>query len=160
MSASNPLAGVPEDGPLLPRKPIADEGRFDITAMIDLVFMMNIFFLVTSFVAVAAKDLPLAQHVVAADQEQSVVVSLITPEAGRPAQVFLGTPGPDNEPLPNNDEQDERIRAAVEEGLTAGKKNVLIMAAKTVLHRDVARVSSAAHLVEGIKVNLGVLEFE
>ena len=44
---------------LVPSKPLVDDARFDVTAMVDLVFMMNIFFLVTWVdMALAEIDLP------------------------------------------------------------------------------------------------------
>ena len=60
---SMPASSSPfEDNPLVKRRPIHDEAKFDITAMIDLVFMMNIFFLVTSVTAALAEiDLPAAR---------------------------------------------------------------------------------------------------
>lgn len=39
------------DGPLVTHRPLRDDAKFDITAMIDLVFMMNIYFLVTTVTA-------------------------------------------------------------------------------------------------------------
>ena len=48
-----------DDDMLVPRKSLADDARFDVTAMVDLVFMMNIFFLVTwAEMARAEIDLP------------------------------------------------------------------------------------------------------
>ena len=43
-----------EENALIPRKPISDDAHFDITAMVDLVFMMNIYFLVAWIVAATA----------------------------------------------------------------------------------------------------------
>ena len=70
------------DDRLLPAKPLAEEARFDITAMIDLVFMMNIFFLVTTVAAALAElDLPPARHAVAAelDDAHAMVARKIQP---------------------------------------------------------------------------------
>ena len=52
-----------EENVLVPHKPLVDDARFDVTAMVDLVFMMNIFFLVTWVeTALAEIDLPTARH--------------------------------------------------------------------------------------------------
>ena len=56
------------------------------------------------------------------------------------------------------EEQDDRIRQAVEQGLLTGKNSVLIKAEKGVRHRDVSRVAAAAGAVEGVSLNLAVME--
>ena len=59
--------GPLESDALLGRKPHEETPEFDITAMVDLVFMMNIYFLVTFItVALAEINLPTASHVRAA----------------------------------------------------------------------------------------------
>ena len=64
MSPSRPAASPapdPRDGakPLVARRSLVDDAHFDVTAMVDLVFMMNIFFLVSWVVAnLAEMDLP------------------------------------------------------------------------------------------------------
>ena len=54
----------PASDELIARRPDSEPPEFDITAMVDLVFMMNIYFLVT-FVTVALGELnlPAAKHV-------------------------------------------------------------------------------------------------
>ena len=65
-------------GPLIPRKTHENHSEFDITAMIDLVFMMNIYFLVTTITAALADiNLPSAQHCSPADLETSVVITIL-----------------------------------------------------------------------------------
>jgi len=71
------------------RKQLVDDARFDVTAMVDLVFMMNIFFLVTwPKCARAEIDLPTARHCTAAQKEQSIVFTVLK---GTPAVVYLAT---------------------------------------------------------------------
>ena len=71
---------------LVPSKPLVDDARFDVTAMVDLVFMMNIFFLVTWVdMALAEIDLPAARHCAAADKEESVVLTIT-----KGPRVYLG----------------------------------------------------------------------
>lgn len=159
MSETNQLATVPDDGPLPIRKQKFEEAHFDITAMIDLVFMMNIFFLVTSLATSMSEiDLPPAQHAKGADMDKSIVVTIL---AGKPPSVFLGDSKGD--PLPEGKEQEQQIQAAIEAGMTdadAPKTILLIKAEKGVLHRDVARVANLAAAHEGLKLNLAVLEFD
>ena len=144
-----------DDGPIIARKPWAQSADFDMTAMIDLVFMMNIFFLVTSLTnAMAEVDLPAAKRAVAADAKASVVITLIA--EGKQRGVYIGD-GAVGEPLADRD-QDEAVRTAIEQGLAAGKSTVLIKAEKQALYRDVNRVAAVASAIEGVKLNMAVTE--
>ena len=147
-----------DEGPLLPPKKHADEATFDITAMIDLVFMMNIFFLVTTITSALSEiDLPTAQYAVAADVENAVIVTMIS--GSEVAKVFIGD-GEVGTPLTEPDDQSQEVEAAVEAGRAAGKHNVIIKAAKGVVYRDIARVMAAAAQVEDAKINLAIVEID
>jgi biopolymer transport protein ExbD len=133
------------------------EAHVDMTAMIDLVFMLNIFFLVTTIVSTLAEvDLPAAKHVVSADPEMSVIFTVLLDRPGRPPRVYLGD-DIKKDPLPA-DSQDEAIAAASEAGRNAGKNAVIIKAEKAIPLRDIARIANAATSVEGMTLNLAVLE--
>jgi biopolymer transport protein ExbD len=142
---------------LIVRKPSSEPPEFDITAMVDLVFMMNIYFLVT-FVTVALSgiDLPSASHVAPLDAESSVTIT-VTGGGGEPVVVYLGDSA-EGQPIRDVDQQEERIRAAVEQGLAEGKHDVLIKAEKKTRLGDMFRISSAASSVEGVKLNVAVME--
>lgn len=160
MSANDPLAAVPDDGPLPIRKQPFEAPHFDITAMIDLVFMMNIFFLVTSIASTMADlDLPPAKHVKAAETDKAIVVSIASTGESSPPIVTLVKDG-ESEILPEGSEQEDKITAAIEAGMTAGKNVLLIKAERGVLHRDVNRVAMLAGGHEGLRLNLAVLEFD
>lgn len=144
---------------LLGRKPLRDDGHFDITAMIDLVFMMNIFFLVTSVGAALAEiDLPAAQHCAAVDGETAVFVTVVPHADGDAVSVYLAD-GLRGEPITDPDAQERRIRAAVEAGLDEGKSTVVFKAERRVRLREMARLTSAA-AVEGVLLSLAVMEKE
>jgi biopolymer transport protein ExbD len=147
-----------DDDTLLPGRGSSVQAQFDITAMIDLVFMMNIFFLVTTVgAALAELDLPAARHAVAAELDASVVIS-VTGGAGRQTLVYLGD-GASGEALLGSEEQEQRIRAACEAGVSGGKATVLIKAEKSVPMREIVRLSNAAS-VEGAQLHLAVIEQE
>lgn len=159
-SENDPLAAVPDDGPLPIRKQPFEAPHFDITAMIDLVFMMNIFFLVTSIASTMAEiDLAPAKHVKASDLDKAIVVSIISAGEGAPPIVQLEKDG-ESETLPEGNEQEEQITAAIEAGLLAGKNILLIKAERSILHRDVNRVATLAAGHEGLRLNLAVLEYD
>jgi biopolymer transport protein ExbD len=153
--------GALDSTELIPRQPYKEPPEFDITAMVDLVFMMNIYFLVT-FVTVSLTqvDLPAATHVAALDADTSVI---FTVEGGgdtdKPFVVYVG----DREtgvPIRGAEQQEASVKAAVEEGLAAGKTEVLLKAEKYVRLGDLFRISTAASSVEGVKLNVAVMEKE
>jgi len=161
MSDTNQMAVVPDEGPLPIRKQPFDDPYFDLTAMIDLVFMMNIFFLVTSIAsAISELDLPPARHVHAAELEKAIIVSIVSAGDGVPPTVRLEDAS-GAQTLPAGSQQEERIRAAIEAGMADGSKSLLLIKAeRAILHRDVARIASVAAGFQGLKLNLAVLEFD
>ena len=54
-------------------------------------------------------------------------------------------------------EQEREVQAAVEQGLAAGKKDVLLKAEKKVRLAELFRIATAA-AIEGVKLNVAVLE--
>ena len=148
-----------DDEPLIAKKPNHNEANFDITAMIDLVFMMNIFFLVTMVTAALEEiNLPSSNHCVAADAGESVIVSILeSPDDGGAGLVFLGE-GSSGEPLTTLEDQERQIRTAVEEGIELKKTTFLIKAERNVSLRDVARVGGWAASVQGVELKLAVIE--
>lgn len=149
----------PDEPPIKPRKAAVEDTEMDITPMIDCTFLLLIFFTVTSTPdAQTALNLAPAKHGVGVSIQDSVIISVADAGDGKPAQVYLAD-GKEGAPLSGtNDEQDAKIRQAIEDGLRTGKVNVLIKAEKGVLHRDVSRVATAAGTVEGINLNLAVME--
>ena len=131
--------------------------EFDITAMVDLVFMMNIYFLVTFVtVALGEMNLPSADHVSPLDAESAVVFTIVRSLDGESVNVYLGS-GDKGEPLGEAAELADRIQAAIEEGTAAGKDAVLLKAEKNVRLADLFRVATAAS-IEGVKLHMAVLE--
>jgi len=137
---------------LVPRKRLVDDARFDVTAMVDLVFMMNIFFLVTwAEMARAEIDLPTAKHCVRAECSKSTVFTITKGPA-----YFIGD-GPSGISI-SPGELDQKVTSVVEDGLRNDKDIVLIKAEKDVLLRDVAHLASVATAVKGTQLMLAVIE--
>jgi biopolymer transport protein ExbD len=150
------LPGGSTLGGLVPHRSSGHSAHIDMTAMVDLVFMMNIFFLVTTLVtALAEVDLPAAQHVTAADLDSAVVIT-VTGAEGQVPQVYLGD-GTSGEAL-SESELEDRIIAEVESGKRAGKTAVVIKAEKQVPLRQIGRIAAAATSVDGVELNLAVME--
>jgi len=147
-------------GESIHRKHQHENPEFDITAMVDLVFMMNIYFLVT-FVTVALSgfELPSASHCLPLDADSAVVFTLLRSGRGEPVMVYLGDPEK-GEPLTNVENLEGRIHAAVEQGVAEGRTAVLLKAGKDVRLGDVNRVATAATQLEGVSLHVAVTERE
>lgn len=147
---------------LVGRKNSGLEAELDMTSMVDLVFMMTIYFLLTALTAVLAQvDLPAARNVSAADESSSVIVTVVIRGDPRAPIVYLGkeNEGPG---LTDIDEQSERITAAVEGGPVddEGNISVMIKAEKKVRFGDMMRIAQAVGAVENAKMYVAVLELD
>jgi biopolymer transport protein ExbD len=149
--------GPRDSDELIARRPDQEPPEFDITAMVDLVFMMNIYFLVT-FVTVALGELnlPTADYCNPLDADTAVIVRMMRSLDGNSATVYLSE-GDKGEPLSDGGEQERRVQAAVEEGVANGKTAVLLKAEKKVRLADMFRIATAAS-IEGVQLHVAVLE--
>jgi len=149
-----------DEEPLVPRGSFHDDSHFDITAMIDLVFMMNIFFLVTSMAAALAEiELPSARHCLTADGAASIFITILDRADSASGLVYLGD-GPVGDPLMDPESQERGVKEAVEAARRDSKHIVIIKAAKSVPLKNVVRVAGAAVAVEGTELKLAVVEKE
>jgi biopolymer transport protein ExbD len=141
----------------IPRKPQEETPEFDITAMVDLVFMMNIYFLVTYVtVALGEISLPTANHVAPLDADTATIVTVMRSPDGRAINVFLGD-DTKSAPITDPAEQQRRVQQLVEQGMAGGKTDVLLKAEKKVRLGDLFRIATAAG-VEGVKLHVAVTE--
>ncbi len=162
MTAHSALSAsaLDDDNPLTARKPFHDEAHFDITAMIDLVFMMNIFFLVTTVGAALAEiDLPAARHCSPSDHDAAVVFTMTGGGDRGPVQVYLGDSA-SGQPLTDPGILEKQARDLIEEASRQRKTVVLIKAEKSVRLRDVARIGRIAASVPGMELKVSVVEME
>ena len=148
--------------PVLPHHAPRDEVDMDITPMIDITFLLLIFFLVTSRPDDSTKvDLPEARYGRGVSQREAVIFSVIQGGGRRLAPVYLGDGKvPQNRIDGDARQQADRIETEVRKALLEGHPNVIIKAEKGVAHREVARVSGAASRVEGIRLHFAVLEVD
>ena len=160
MPTTDAIADLGRESPLGARKRPQEDTEMDITPMIDCTFLLLIFFTVTSTPdAQTALNLATAKYGVGISQRDSIIISIAENGESQPALVYLAD-GKAGEPLKGSPaDQDAEVRNAVEEGLKAGKSEILIKAESGVLHRDVSRVAAAAGGVsETLKLNLAVME--
>ncbi len=161
--------GAPTDAPdepeifTMPRRRQQD-ADLDITPMIDVTFLLLIFFIVASRLDPSTMvDLPKAEHG-GAIQEKHAVVLLVARDANNPksALVFLGnSKNREHEVKGDTADQESKIAEYVQDGLTGSppKQHVLIKAEKGIPYRYVEEVRRAASkAIEGQSMHVGILQ--
>jgi len=150
-----------DQGPVVARRPVQESAELDITPMIDITFLLLIFFLVASTTDVQSSvELPPARYGKGVSDRTSVILTVAERGGPGPARVYLDD-GTGGSPLPDDPAaQEEQIAQYVRQGFDEGKSKVLVKAGKGVRHREVSRVAAAAGQVEGVEMYLAVLEIE
>lgn len=159
MAGMDDLTG--EDG-IRPRsKRKLDDAEMDITPMIDITFLLLIFFLVASKMDTpAAVKLPEARNGGAVGTRNSVVVTIL--QEGDKAVIYKGEAGPGSsltakDPIEQESEIAAYIESVMQEDQT--KTAVLIKAEKQVKHREVGRVAKAVSRVTEVQqLHVAVME--
>lgn len=160
ITADLPDEDLPELGPApVKKKKKKTDSEMDITPMIDMVFLLLIYFLVASTPDKStAIELPKAMYGDSVAQLNATVFTV--GEGGLDsAPVFNGDGKiPGTELSSDLDQRANEIKEAVEKGFRDDKTDVVIKADKGVLYREVDRVLTAASRVAGIKIHLAVME--
>jgi biopolymer transport protein TolR len=136
------------DGGAFKKSARKNEAELDITPMIDVTFLLLIFFMVTSTMQ-SEKDLdvPVADHGVGVDKNAASVV-VIRANDGDP-QILLGEDSARPGTL-------DEVTAFVEAGLAENREDVIVKADREVPHGFVQEGSKKAAAVEGIRFSIGV----
>ena len=146
---------------IMPRRSSqVEDAEMDITPMIDITFLLLIFFLVCSTPdQKSAIELPKAKYGKGVGERDSVIIT-VSDEGVENAPIYLADGKIDSARISDDpDEQSELIMKAVEKGRREeNKENVLIKADRNVAYREVERVIKAVSRVEGAKIYLAVLE--
>lgn len=141
------------------RKKMVEEEDVDLTPMIDVTFLMLIFFMVTS-TPDQKTEIKLAEalHGSAVSQRESVIISVAF--AGLAECPVYGADGKIPSAILSSDleKQKEQIIDLVTKGRDDGKTNVIIKADKAVAYRNIDRVIKSISATEGIKLHLAVLD--
>ena len=139
-----------------PKRKAVEDPEFDVTAMVDLVSLMNIYFLVAWVMAMQNEvDLPAAKNVVAGDPDASVIV--VVKQGDQRIEVKIGEDN-EGEPLTDRAEILKQVEAAVKAGSKEHKDTLLLKAEKEVAMKDISFIAGAAAAAENIKLRLAVLE--
>ena len=137
-----------------------EEGDLDITPMIDITFLLLIFFLVSSKMDQdAAVDLPPAKNGMGVVNNQSVMLIL---RKGQDRRALISNGGGREFPLSSGlESQEDEITQYVQKEINDGDKfSIIIKAEKEVSHGEVARVTKAAGKAanDSIQLHLAVME--
>lgn len=138
-------------------KALRDNSEMDITPMIDITFLLLIFFLVSSrMTAEQTVELPKARHGEVVPVKESAII-VMRRGTGDVAEV-LRTDG--SRFSSDLELQNAEIAEYVSGELSAGKQHVIIRAEGSVRHGEIGRVSRAISesLEEGDLINIAVME--
>jgi len=152
---------------VMPRRRTMTDAEMDITPMIDITFLLLIFFLVASKMdAQADVQLPPAKYADAVSMQTAVVITVASGTGAR-ALIYKGNGTSEEMLLTSSDPEDQENELAtyIQQHLDSDSppNSVVIKAAKGTKHREVARVAQAVGVVEdvhakGIQLHVAVLE--
>ena len=139
------FVGMPD---IAQRKRPKTDSEIEIAPLIDMVFLLLIFFIVTSTMERQSSiDLPRTEYGMAVSERNATTISI--QGKGADIRVYLG----DNiggEPLPNlTQPQEAAIARAVEAGYLEGKTSLVIKADREVHTGEISRIISAATAAVG-----------
>ena len=130
------------------RKGGGEEADLDITPMIDVTFLLLIFFMVTSTMQSEADlDVPVAKHGIGANKNKATIIT-IRANDGDPIIILGDGKGPEATV--------EEVHDYVDEGVKSNTSQVIIKAERDVLHGFVQKVARVVTEFEGLKFAIGV----
>ncbi|TWT75860.1 Biopolymer transport protein ExbD/TolR [Posidoniimonas polymericola] len=148
-------------GPPLRRRRKDSDDEMDITPMIDITFLLLIFFLVASTPdKQTAIELPDAKSGSPVSQLTSVVFTI--GDGGLDTAPVYKADGKIEEFRLSDDpeKRKEEVKQAVEEGFAETKTDAVIKGDKSINCREVHNLIKAISQVEGMKIHLAILEVE
>lgn len=151
------------DTVLVRRSGAADvDDEMDITPMIDVTFLLLIFFMLTSRMDPSkGLLLPIAEHATSVSTKNAIFLTLGEAPDGS-AQIYLGNGKQDATLLKSADPvaQDAAITDYVQrtKAQLPGVDQVVVQAERRVKHRDVARVARVAESASEIRLQIAVME--
>ncbi|MDB5386601.1 MAG: hypothetical protein JWM11_2247 [Planctomycetaceae bacterium] len=128
------------------------DGELDLTSLIDVVFLLLIFFMVSSTMkGTPDVDTPQAHFGTGVVEKTASIVTVLRDGPGGPPMIILGDGrGPEG----NLDDVHDYISQAAREG----KTHVIIKAERDIPHGFVQQIEKVVSKVENIRLNIGVQE--
>jgi biopolymer transport protein ExbD len=161
-TTSPPTADDDVVEPVMTGRRKLEEADMDITPMIDMTFLLLIFFIVTSKMGPkSGVELPQAKHGAVVVQKNAVI---LTVGPGDPfARVYRGesVDAKDAFAATSMEDQENQVISYIETeigGSGGGKNTVLIQAAGGLKHREVARIARAVGRAEIENLYVGIVE--
>ena len=134
-----------EEDSLANKKRGDSEADLDITPMIDVVFLLLIFFMVTSTMQSKRElDVPPAKHGAKVDSSTATILTINRPEDPDASPTVIFSNG--------NEGTLDDVKGDVEAGLAKGKNRVILKADRDVLHGVILKVMRKANEVEGVAI--------
>lgn len=133
-----------EEDSLANKKRSESEADLDITPMIDVVFLLLIFFMVTSTMQdPQTNDPPPAEHGVGTDSSVATILTINRPEdPAAPVTVILSD---------GSEGSLEDVKTNVQEGMAENRHHVILKADRDVPHGVILQVMRKANEVEGVQ---------
>jgi biopolymer transport protein ExbD len=129
------------------RKRASDGGDLDITPMIDVTFLLLIFFMVTSTMNSEKElDVPKARHGDKVESGAAIMILIRAPESGGEPRIIID----------GSDGDIADVAAFVKEENAKGKKEVVIRAERNVPHGFVQRVIREANIIDELEFSFGI----
>ncbi|WP_010585198.1 ExbD/TolR family protein [Schlesneria paludicola] len=127
------------------------DGEMDITPMIDVTFLLLIFFMVASTMqGTPDVDVPPAQHSIGVDSASATVVTILAPKNSADSpHIVMGDGAGEEADLAD-------VRRYVEESVRDRKNRIVLKAEGDVSHGLVDEVSQAIKSVDGAELFMGV----
>ena len=123
------------DNPFARRRVTA--GDLDMTPMIDVTFLLLIFFMVSSTMQSAPDiDLPVAAHSVGVETDGAAVITVFTGGPQNPPRIVLGDGTGEEVTV-------EEIRGYVSEAVSAGKTKIVVKAEGDITHGFIGEVADS-----------------
>lgn len=146
------------------RKRPKDDDEMDITPMIDIVFLLLIFFLVASKIDDSASvPIPIAEYGMAAPPQEAVVIT-IAESGSELADVFLGEGASPSIQVGSTDREGQReeIVQYIEDQVNGDPRKYMfmIMAEKRVTQGEINRVAQAVNVANANLAGSGVGEIK
>ena len=136
------------------RKPRSTSDELDITPLIDVTFLLLIFFMVSSTMQPqTATNVPVAQHGVSVEKANATVVYVSPSPSGEEPIIRLESASGQM-----RDSTLDEVRQQVQEGVLADRPYVIIKADGDTIHGVVSEIAQMINSVEGAIFSIGVRE--
>lgn len=133
--------------PARPRR-AGEDGELDITPMIDVTFLLLIFFMVSSTMQPGdALDIPVAHYGVGVDVRAAAAITLLAPRGGAPAEILVEG----NRPV-----SIEGVRHFVRDQVQRNRRQFLLRAERHVPHGRIQEVARLITAHEGTRFSIAV----